>query len=242
MGKDVNKVKKIQAITIGLLFISCQMLAAVAAKDTVIREQKYQVFFGKKPLGVKDQKDLEQFLVSCDQSFGSRKEAGAYFAERAWEYLGEGKLDLAAFRFNYVHALDSLNLESYWGLGVITYQRKDYELAVQLLEKGLQLDSTQSTMRVDLASVKLSCYLGNFGCGTIQEVEELLAKSLSQDPKNANAWMKRAQAAYYLGDIEKAWTYFHECRQLDILQLDINFSEYLLQKMPDPKGIFKLKE
>jgi hypothetical protein len=27
---------------------------------------------------------------------------------------------------------------------------------------------------------------------------------------------------------------------LDILQLDINFSEYLLQKMPDPKGFFKL--
>ena len=63
-----------------------------------------------------------------------------------------------------------------------------------------------------------------------------------EDPKNANAWMKRAQAAYYLGDIEKAWTYFHTCRELDILQLDINFSEFLLQKMPDPKGFFKLKE
>ena len=69
-----------------------------------------------------------------------------------------------------------------------------------------------------------------------------MAKSIAQDPKNANAWMKRAQAAYYLGEIEKAWTYFHECRQLDILQLDINFSEFLLEKMPDPKGFFKLKE
>lgn len=215
-------------------------MAREIAKDTIIREQKYQVFFGKKALGLKDKKDLEQFLVSCDQSFSSRKEASGYFAERAWEYLGEGRLDTATFRFNYVHALDSTNIDAYWGLGVISFQRKYHELAIGLLEKGLQLDSTQSTMRVDLATVKLNCFLNNLGCGTVQEVEDLLAKSLAQDPKNANAWMKRAQAAYYLGDVEKAWTYFHECRQLDILQLDINFSEYLLQKMPDPKGFFKL--
>lgn len=224
------------------LCISGGLLATSMKLDSVIREQKYQALFGNKPLGLKDQKDLNLFLKSCDESFGSRKEAASFFAERAWEYVAEGKLDTASFRFNYVNALDPLSVDAYWGLGVVTFSRKNNPLAIQLLEKALSLDSTQSTLRVDLASVKLSCFLQNMSCGTAEEVESLLAKSLQQDPKNANAWMKRAQVAYYLGNIENAWTYFHECRQLDILQLDINFSEYLLQKMPDPKGFFKLKE
>jgi tetratricopeptide (TPR) repeat protein len=222
--------------------MAVSLFANEAKKDSVIREQKYQALFGEKPLGLKDQKDLNQFLSSCDVSFASRNEAATYFSERAWEYLGEGRLDTAAFRFNYVNALNPLSVDAYWGLGVISFQRRDHELAIKLLEKGLSLDTTQSALRVDLATVKLNCFQTNLACGTPQEVEDLLAKSILQDPKNANAWMKRAQAAYYLGDIEKAWTYFHECRQLDILQLDINFSEYLLQKMPDPKGFFKLKE
>lgn len=223
-------------------FLSVSLWAKHAPVDSVIREQKYQALFGGKPLGLKDQKDLNQFLSSCDDSFSSRSEAASYFSERAWEYLGEGKLDTAAFRFNYVNALNPKSVEAFWGLGVISFQRKNNPLAIQLLEKGLSIDSTQSALRVDLATVKLSCFQSNQPCGTAQEVEELLAKSIAQDPKNANAWMKRAQAAYYLGEIEKAWTYFHECRQLDILQLDINFSEFLLEKMPDPKGFFKLKE
>ena len=233
--------KRIFYLLIFVLF-SGSVFAVPAVMDSVIREQKYQALFGGKPLGLKDQKELNQFLSSCDDSFSSRNEAATYFAERAWEYLTEGKLDTATYRFNYVNALNPKSIEAFWGLGVISYQRGNYPLAINLLEKGLSLDSTQSALRVDLATTKLSCYQTNQSCGTLQEVEELLAKSIQQDPKNANAWMKSAQAAYYLGDIEKAWGYFHECRQLDILQLDINFSEFLLQKMPDPKGLFKLKE
>lgn len=243
MVKNVNDIQLKKALFIFLvLLFSTRIFGGSAPVDSVIREQKYQPLFGEKPLGLKDQKDLNQFLSSCDDSFSSRNEAAAYFADRAWEYLGEGKLDTATFRFNYVHALNPVSVDAYWGLGVITFQRGNYPLAIILLEKGITLDSTQSALRVDLATAKLSCFQTNQPCGTVQEVEDLLAKSIQQDPKNANAWMKRAQAAYYLGEIEKAWTYFHTCRELDILQLDINFSEYLLQKMPDPKGFFKLKE
>ncbi|WP_127804892.1 tetratricopeptide repeat protein [Sandaracinomonas limnophila] len=230
-------------IIVFLLFLSSfQAFSYTNGIDSVIREQKYQALFGQKALGQKDQKDLQLFLKSCDDSFSSRQEAAKFFAEKGWEYLGEGKLDTAAFRFNYVNALDANSVEAYWGLGVISFNRKDNELAIKLLEKGLSLDSTQSNLRVDLATVKLSCYQNQQACGDLKEVEELLAKSLHQDANNANAWMKRCQVAYYSGKIEDAWTYFHQCRQLDILQLDINFSQFLLEKMPDPKGFFKLKE
>jgi hypothetical protein len=51
--------------------------------------------------------------------------------------------------------------------------------------------------------------------------------------------MKRCQVAYYKENYELAWTYFHEARVSDILQLDLNFGSLLAAKMPDPKGIFK---
>jgi hypothetical protein len=51
--------------------------------------------------------------------------------------------------------------------------------------------------------------------------------------------MKRSQVAFYQGNYEKSWEYFHTCRSLDILQMDLNFGSQLAEKMPDPKGIFK---
>jgi hypothetical protein len=76
-------------------------------------------------------------------------------------------------------------------------------------------------------------------CGTLAEADAELAQSLADEPKNANGWMKRSQVAFYQGNYEKSWEYFHTCRSLDILQMDLNFGSQLAEKMPDPKGIFK---
>jgi len=224
---------------VALLICLSGHLAAKNLADSLVKEQKYQALFGKKTLNAKDALELEQFLSSCDQSFSSRREAAKFFSDRAWEYVAEGKPDTATFRFNYVNALEPTNFEPYWGLGVISFQKERFPLALELLGKGLELDSTQTVMRVDYAIVKLSCYLKNQDCGTLEEVEILLARSLKEDPSNANAWMKRCQVAFLLGNYELAWTYFHECRQLDFLQLDLNFVPQLVEKMPDPKGFFK---
>jgi tetratricopeptide (TPR) repeat protein len=231
-------IKFLFTILIVMICFSGQMMAKMRL-DSLVKEQKYQALFGKKPLNAKDDQELKQFLESCDQSFGSRKEAAKFFSDRAWEYVAEGKSDTATFRFNYVNALDSTSFESFWGLGVISFQNQNFPLALELLEKGLSLDSTQTIMRVDYAIVKLSCYLKNQTCGTLEEVEVLLARSLKEEPANANAWMKRCQVAYLLGNYESAWAYFHECRQLDFQQLDIGFAAQLTEKMPDPKGFFK---
>jgi hypothetical protein len=51
--------------------------------------------------------------------------------------------------------------------------------------------------------------------------------------------MKRAQVAYLQEKYENAWAYLHECRKLDITQLDLNLGHSLAEKMPDPQGVFK---
>lgn len=212
---------------------------ATPVTKTPVREAKYEVLYGSKPLSKADQKELNEFVASCDASFGSRAEAVAFFAERAWEYVATARLDTATQRFNLISALDPNSVDAFWGLGVISYQRGDNDLAIRLLNKGLEIDSTQSMMRVDYAIVKLDCYQKGLDCGTLDEVETELKHALAQDPKNANAWMKRCQVAYYKENYELAWAYFHEARMADILQLDLNFGSLLAAKMPDPKGIFK---
>jgi Tfp pilus assembly protein PilF len=217
-----------------LMLLMCMSTITWAQKPV-----KYQVLFGNKALPKKDKLELDQFISSCDASFPSRKEAANFFAERAWEFVAAGKLDTATYRFNLVNALDTASIDAFWGLGVISFQRKDYSLAKQLLTKGLISDPTQAFMRVDYAIVLLSCYIGGMDCGTLAEADAELAQALKDEPKNAAAWMKRSQVAYYQEKYELAWTYFHECRTLDMLQMDLNFGSQLAEKMPDPKGIFK---
>ncbi|MHA8080269.1 tetratricopeptide repeat protein [Aquirufa regiilacus] len=212
---------------------------AMAQQAAAPKEAKYLPLYGQKALSAKDQKELSEFVESCDASFGSRKEAVEFFSERAWEFVSSGYLDTATYRFNLVQALDNEAVDSYWGLGVITFQRQDFPKAIEFLSKGLALDSTQSILRVDLAIVKLSCYLKTMDCGTLDETDALLQQALVQTPNYATAWMKRAQVAYLQEKYENAWAYLHECRKLDITQLDLNLGHSLAEKLPDPQGVFK---
>lgn len=222
-----------------ILFFLASFAAHAAVLDSLQKEAKYLPLFGQKALSKKDQTELNQFVESCDASFGSRKEASDFFVERAWEYVTAGKLDTATYRFNLLHALNDQSVDAYWGLGVITFQRKDFPKAIEFLEKGLSLDTAQAILRVDLAVVQLSCYLKQMECGTLDGVEGHLAIALRQQPGYGMAWMKRAQVAYLQERYADAWTYLHTCRKLDITQLDINLGQLLAEKMPDPEGVFK---
>ncbi len=223
-----------------ILLLLASFAAHSATLDSLAKEAKYLPLYGQKALSQKDQTDLTQFVESCDASFGSRKEASDFFVERAWEYVGAGKLDTATYRFNLLHALNDQSVDAYWGLGVITFQRNDFPKAIEFLEKGLSLDTAQAILRVDLAVVQLSCYLKQMDCGTLDGVEGHLAIALRQQPGYGMAWMKRAQVAYLQGKFANAWQYFHQGRELDISQMDIRLGYTIAEKMPDPKGIFKI--
>jgi tetratricopeptide (TPR) repeat protein len=222
-----------------LLLVLGSFVCQANPLDSLIKEAKYLPLFGQKALSKKDQTDLTQFLESCDASFASRQEASDFFVERAWEYLTAGKLDTATYRFNLLHALNNQSVDAYWGLGVITFQRKNLPLSIEFLEKGLSLDTAQANLRVDLASVQLSCFINKMDCGNLDTVESHLAIALRQQPGNGMAWMKRAQVAYFQERFADAWTYLHTCRKLDISQLDINLGQLIAEKLPDPEGIFK---
>lgn len=180
-----------------------------------------------------------KFLNDCDQNFGSRQEASQFFATRAWDYLAEGQLDTAANRFNLAWLLNEKNVDPYWGLGVVSYQRGQLPEAMQLLKKGLAVSDTNAVMITDLATVQIQYFQEKQDSTMLDEAAEWLDKSLRLNPNYANTHLRLSWIHFVRGQYAEAWERFHKARNLDLSTLDLNYLNQLLAKLPDPQGIFK---
>jgi tetratricopeptide (TPR) repeat protein len=180
-----------------------------------------------------------RFLKECDQNFPSREDASKFFAERAWEYLAEGEQDTAIYRFNLAYLLNPQNVDSYWGLGVASYQQGRYDESARLLHRGLVLDPENATLMVDVATVQINCFKEKRNCEDIDGALGLLRKAVTLDSTNANTFLKLAVAEYHYEHYDAAWTNLHRCYELDPSMTDLDFVKDLLAKKEDPKGIFR---
>ena len=200
---------------------------------------RYIPLFGSEKKAEEQMINSTEFLIQCDKSFKDRLDASKFFADRGWEYLNEGLLDTATYRFNLCFLLNQENSDSYWGLGSISSQKGRYEESTKLLRKGLELSPKNSILMVDIATVQLACYKEKKKCDDIDDALKLLEISLQIDNTNANGWLKYSIAEYQLEHYEKAWEYLHKCRLLDISFVDTTYIQELLIKQTDPMGIFK---
>ena len=183
----------------------------------------------------------KDFLQMCDNNFKSREEASGFFAARAWEYLSEGKKDTATYRFNLSWLLDSLQVDSYWGLGVIAYQNEKYPEAISLMQKGLEIEDDPSniTLMVDLATVYIKCFTLDHEEKDMIHAFELLDKAVNIQPQYANAYMQLALAKLVNGKIDEAWINFHKGYELDPESANAEILDELLSKKEDPEHIFR---
>ena len=203
------------------------------------QDVRYLPLFGSKKKAEEQILNATEFLIQCDKNFKDRFDASKFFADRGWEYLNEGLLDTATYRFNLCFLLNQDSFDSYWGLGSISYQRGKYEESTKLLRKGLELSPENTILMVDIATVQLACYKEKKNCDDIDDALRLLEKSLQIDSTNANGWLKFSIAEFQLEHYEKAWEYLHKCRLLDISFVDTSFVQELIAKQTDPMGIFK---
>ncbi len=184
----------------------------------------------------------EEFLKACDLNFKTRSEASEFFATRAWEYLGEGEKDTATYRFNLAYLLDDENSDVYWGLGVIAYQNEKYAQAIDLMNRGLEIeDDDNVTLIVDLSTVYIKCFTVDAEKEDLRKAFELLTKALTKQPESANALMQLSLAKLLNEEIDEAWERFHQGYELDPNNASIEILEGLLAKKEDPRGIFKKK-
>lgn len=183
-----------------------------------------------------------EFLKACDANFKTRSEASEFFATRAWEYLGEGEKDTATYRFNLAYLLDDENSDVYWGLGVIAYQNEKYAQAIDLMNRGLEIDDDDNvTLIVDLSTVYIKCFTVDAEKEDLRKAFELLTKALTKQPESANALMQLSLAKLLNEEIDEAWERFHQGYELDPDNASIEILEALLAKKDDPRGIFKKK-
>ena len=183
-----------------------------------------------------------EFLKACDLNFKTRSEASEFFATRAWEYLGEGEKDTATYRFNLAYLLDDENSDVYWGLGVIAYQNEKYAQAIDLMNRGLEIeDDDNVTLIVDLSTVYIKCFTVDAEKEDLRKAFELLTKALTKQPESANALMQLSLAKLLNGEIDEAWERFHQGYELDPDNASIEILEALLAKKDDPRGVFKKK-
>lgn len=214
----------------------------VSRKENLVddsQDVRYIPLFGSKKRVEEEMINSAEFLIQCDNNFKDRLDASKFFAERGWEYLNEGLLDTATYRFNLCFLLNQENFDAFWGLGSISYQKGKYEESAKLLRKGLELSPDNSILMVDIATVQLACYKEKKNCDDIDDALRLLEKSLQIDGTNANGWLKYSIAEFQLEHYEKAWEYLHKCRTIDISFVDTTYVQELIVKQTDPMGVFK---
>lgn len=224
--------------------VSSRQLSRVAEQTQVLQKAELaQVntlpLFGERAKNLTQKAADEVFLKSCEGSFKNRKEACQFFCERGWEYLAEGQLDTAMYRFNLAYLLHPKCSDAYWGMGVVCFQQGKMEEATRVLGKGLEQEPNNAGLMADLATLNLTQYKENKDSAHLIKALGLLTKSVGIDATNATAFLRLALAEYYREDYEKSWEYLHRCRMLDVAALDTEFLKDLLAKQPDPVGMFK---
>jgi len=148
-------------------------------------------------------------------------------------------LDTACYRFNLAHLLNDKNVETYWGLGVISYQRENWVDAKRMLSRGISLQGDNVPLLVDLSTVDLKLYAISNRKEELDEAADLLQRATAIDSTYALGQYNMALVHYNLNDLDKSWEYLHKGRVLDFNQMNLDFVELLKAKKPDQQGFFK---
>ncbi|MDO6391359.1 hypothetical protein Q4E40_14560 [Pontibacter sp. BT731] len=202
---------------------------------------KVRPMFGQVAKTDAEQKADEKFLTSCDKSFESRTEASNFFMERGWEFMKEGQVDTAVYRFNLAWLLNPDNYNTYWAFGVAEYNRGKVGDAIGMFDRALKYQPNNSLLLSDMGSAYLQQYISDKKKKNLKQAAAFLDRSIKADPNNAFALANLAQVNFHNKKYAEAWEYLHRGRDLNIMSLDYNFLSDLMTQMPDPKGLFRLE-
>lgn len=238
-AQPVNMLTSARPVDTGGVRPVRESIPEMAAPAKTFEELRMLPLFGEGPKSPDHIEWEIRFLSDCDQNFSSREEASQFFAARGWDYLAEGKLDTATYRFNLAYILNPRNADSFWGLGVVTYQRGQLPEAIHLLKKGIDVVDTNAVLITDLATVQLKLFEEKQEKDLLNEAISWLDRSASLDPSYANTFSYLSWAHYLQSDYSKAWASLHRARALDLSSIDVTYLRQLIEKMPDPQGFFK---
>lgn len=193
----------------------------------------------------------EEFIRKVSEKWGSREAAARAWVDQGFNFYFRDELGMAMRRFNQAWLLDPKNPEVYHGFGSVLYDQGDVCGAMEMFDKGLELEWTapthESGFLADAAKMISYCAVDqkNNAESSEEEYSKLIEKSdalflraealeeanpeLHDGYLYANWWM----ALYVRGEYAQAWDKVFLMRERGG-ELRGNFVQGLKDAMPEP--------
>ena len=142
--------------------------------------------------------------------FKTPREASNHLIKLGFQYYNRDDLKTAMSRFNQAYLLDSTNSDDYWGYGAIYMRFGMLGLAADQYEAGLKIDSTNTNLLTDYATMRLAQYYRLDYEEGLDTAIIFLHKSYAIDPKNVNTVYKLAICYWNKKKCNEAWKYYDE--------------------------------
>lgn len=208
------------------------------AADLPLSARRLLPLFGGLTPAAAEQLVGAKFVQGAEQSFASRAEASRFFSTKGYEYLREGQIDTARYRFNLAWVLDPKNPAPYRGLGLLVANNAPDE-ALGLLQQGLALAPTDAQLLTDIGGVYLIRFEQTKKPKDLKTADDYLHRAVAADATNAYAWQQLAWVQFRQENYAGAWESLHKGRSLDFSSLDFELISQLKDKLADPQGMFK---
>ncbi|WP_316823094.1 hypothetical protein [Pedobacter gandavensis] len=180
------------------------------------------------------QKDADNKLINnLVQQEGSRSKASAALIKLGFNYIYQGEIKTAMYRFNQAWLLDSTNVDIYWGFGAIYHYLGDEKSATEQYDKGLSINPKNSKIITDKATLYLMGYYEKNDIYKLNNAIVLLEESYVLNSKNQNTLFKLSICYFLQNDCKKAKKYYIECMNLGGKPITIEYTNALNEKCKD---------
>lgn len=185
----------------------------------------------------KEQKEIDEDFIKetlrQEEFKGDRRAASDFMIKKGFDYLYNGDLKTAMYRFNQAYLLDSLNTDIYWGFGGVYMTLGKFEQARVQYQEGLSINPSNTHLLTDLGSYFSA------KCHMLQDIDSekvptnldsaimYMTQSYTLDAKDPNTTFKLSVCYLYKDDCENAWRYYDECVALGGAPITNEYTEYL---------------
>lgn len=162
-----------------------------------------------------EQKESDKKLIADYLSqAGTHYKASELLIKLGFDYLYNGDLKTAMYRFNQAWLLDPTNENVFWGFGAVYFTFEDFKTALKQYDNGLVLNPDSSNLITDKASVYMTNFHISNDVDDLNTAIELFKKSLAIEKKNQNTLFKLSVCYYLKKDCSNALLYYNECLNL----------------------------
>jgi len=180
------------------------------AKENIRLLPKY----GNKPKNEDQLSADSQLIKNYVKQEGTRLKASEVLIELGFNYLYQGDVKTAMYRFNQAWLLDPENENVYWGWGAVYFTFNDTSRALEQYDEGLNKNPENSNILTDKATIFMTKYHETQDKTSLSSAISLFSKSYSIDSLNQNTSYKLSVAHFLAKDCDNALRFYEICEKL----------------------------